>query len=278
MATTQNKISVSTLGAISNHVRKLDFFGVKLPQLNVKGEEQVKTSAGGLLSFLIMCVTFVFALLKIQHLINFKKPSIASFYQDLDVGPENAFNLGSDGFMIAFGIETYIDGLRNNPRFLKWIVRNRIVSSEGERKFIYHPVRNCTKSDFDKFYEPHKQVKHKIDSYKQNGGLFCVDLKAANIDLYSSWIYETDYSALDIMAVPCGTNPDGYDEPIRDDCEWNRTTVMDYMGDTVDLVMLYNQGTFKQEKFGEDTIDKASVLHKIMVDPNRSNWIGAFID
>ena len=46
----------------------------------MRGEEKVNTFGGGMLSFLIMCVTFVFALLKMQHLIDFKKPSIASFY------------------------------------------------------------------------------------------------------------------------------------------------------------------------------------------------------
>ena len=110
----------------------------------MRGEEKVNTFGGGMLSFLIMCVTFVFALLKIQHLIDFKKPSIASFYQDLDVGPDNAFNLGTDGFMIAFGIETYRSGLRNDARFIKWIARNKIVTTEGERIWHYHPVRNCT--------------------------------------------------------------------------------------------------------------------------------------
>ena len=99
----------------------------------MKGEEKVKTFAGGLLSFLIMGVTFVFALLKVQQLIDFKKPTIASFYQDLEVGPQNAFNLGTDGFMIAFGIDTYKDGVRKDERFLKWIARNKIVTTGGER-------------------------------------------------------------------------------------------------------------------------------------------------
>ena len=101
-------------------------------------------------------------------------------------------------------------------------------------------MRNCTESDFDKFYEPSKLIAHKVDRYKKKGGLFCVDFEAANIELYSSWIYDRDYSAFDIIAVPCGTELDGYDEPIRDDCEWNRTTVLDFIGDTIDLVILYN--------------------------------------
>ena len=76
-----------------------------------------------------------------------------------------------------------------------------------------------------KLYEPKKSSKSKIEKYRANGGLYCIDYAKANISLYSSWIYDDDNSALDIMAVPCGLKPEGFEEPIREDCVWEKDKV-----------------------------------------------------
>ena len=57
--------------------------------------------------------------------------------------------------------------------------------------------------------------------------------------MYGSWIYGEYYTAIDIIAVPCGTEFDGDDTPIRDDCEWNRTAALEYLG-TLNAVFIYN--------------------------------------
>ena len=56
-----------------------------------------------------MSLTFGFALLKLQHLLEFKNPSISTFDQEIDTSEENSFSLSSDSFMLAFGIERIKD-------------------------------------------------------------------------------------------------------------------------------------------------------------------------
>ena len=93
-------------------------------------------------------------------------------------------------------------------------------------------------------YEPSKTSYNKIQKFKQNGGLYCINYSLADINLYGSWIFENEYSALDIMAVPCGMQPSGFTEPIREDCVWDRQEALNYLG-TISLIIVYNQGVFK---------------------------------
>ena len=64
----------------------------------------MKTNVGGLLSLLVISLTFVFALLKLQQLLQYKNPSISTFDQEIEPREENAFSLNSDRFMLAFGV------------------------------------------------------------------------------------------------------------------------------------------------------------------------------
>ena len=58
-----------------------------------------------------------------------------------------------------------------------------------------------------------------VGDFKENSSLYCIDYVANDIDLYSSWVSGySDYSALYIMAVPCGTVFEDLNTPIRDDC------------------------------------------------------------
>ena len=141
--------------------------------------------------------------------------------------------------------------MKNDERYVKWIARHQKATSGSpeDRNIEYYPVRNCTDADFDKFYEPSKSSEHRIKKFRKNGGLYCIDFQNIDITLYSSWIYEEYFSAIDILAVPCGTKLPGDNAPIRDDCEWNRDTVLEYLG-TLNLVIYYNQGVFQPNKYG----------------------------
>ena len=100
-------------------------------------------------------------------------------------------------------------------------------------------MRNCTEEDFAKFHPPRKSSEKRIENLEKSSGLYCINFQDIETDLYSSWIYSENYSAIDILAVPCGTVFDGDDTPIRDDCEWNRTAALEYLG-TVKLVVIFN--------------------------------------
>ena len=57
-------------------VKNLDMFGSKLPRLNIAGKEVERTFSGALMSIVILCVIFLFSLLKLKHLLQRSNPQI----------------------------------------------------------------------------------------------------------------------------------------------------------------------------------------------------------
>ena len=55
----------------------MDIFGVDYPTFNVKGETQVMTVTGGLLSLVVGIVFFIYATLKLSHLLDKYNPNIS---------------------------------------------------------------------------------------------------------------------------------------------------------------------------------------------------------
>ena len=87
---------------------------------------------------------------------------------------------------------------------------------------------------------------------KQDGGLFCLDWEAAQIELWGEK-GSLDFSQLDVMAIPChlryelaGNNT--YKDAIAyDDCNWDRDATIEYLTKgssgrdiSVDIVIYYN--------------------------------------
>ena len=64
-----------------NMLLTLDMFGSPLPSFNIKGEDTVRTHFGGCVSFIIMFVAFLFATLKLQHLLSRHNPSVNYFVE-----------------------------------------------------------------------------------------------------------------------------------------------------------------------------------------------------
>ena len=83
-------------------VKNIDMFGAQVPTFNLRGREDVKTSAGALASMVIIVLTFLFGLLKLQYLVERKNPSIVANTRNLAFGER--FNTGSDDFMMAFAV------------------------------------------------------------------------------------------------------------------------------------------------------------------------------
>ena len=103
---------------------RLDLLGKAMPSFNIKGEDQVRTKSGGLVSLLIMATIFMFATLKLQHLMNKKSPSITTFTDTSAISNDDTYDVGDDtGFQIAVGLKNYLKGVRNDPRYVKWVVR-----------------------------------------------------------------------------------------------------------------------------------------------------------
>lgn len=129
-------------------------------------------------------------------------------------------NLLENNFAVAFGIDHWQDGIRNDPRYVKWIAVEH-MRQDGQHHRIAHQLHACTEKDFDRFYPPSRDIAEEIIRWKDAKGLFCFDLEQHNIELYGTWRKAMDYKALDFMAVPCITSFEGEQDQtddVREDC------------------------------------------------------------
>ena len=98
-------------------IKNLDMFGAPLPNFNSQGRATVKTSCGTCVSLLILTVTFMFAILKLEHLVEKKNPSITTNSTPLAAGER--FNTGDEDFMMAFAaVGQYDRQSKSDPRYV----------------------------------------------------------------------------------------------------------------------------------------------------------------
>ena len=65
-------------------VRNFDMFGSELPKFNINGKKKVTTLTGAFVSIVILAMTLMFSLLKLEHMINRKNPLISRNIESLD--------------------------------------------------------------------------------------------------------------------------------------------------------------------------------------------------
>ena len=92
----KNRSTKATKSSFTNTVEKLDIFPASIPSFNVQGKSNVQTSFGACITLLVVSLTVLYALLKMQHLQQKKNPSVSKINSsDLsDFNP--AFELTTD--------------------------------------------------------------------------------------------------------------------------------------------------------------------------------------
>ena len=73
----KNRSTKAAKSSFTNTVEKLDIFPASMPSFNVHGKSDVQTFFGASISFLIVSLTVLFALLKMQQLQQKKNPSVS---------------------------------------------------------------------------------------------------------------------------------------------------------------------------------------------------------
>ena len=68
----------SSQGLAIHYFKKIDLFGAPIAQFNLDGDDRVKSFVGALLTMVIVSVTFMFAALKMRHLIERHNPNITT--------------------------------------------------------------------------------------------------------------------------------------------------------------------------------------------------------
>ena len=101
----------------------MDNFGKEYPAFNIGGGTRHVTTFGGIISALILTVTFLYATIKMTQLVDpnpvMTELTIPGYYSSLD-----QFYLNQNGFKMAFAVQGYLDKInRNKEEYVKWIVR-----------------------------------------------------------------------------------------------------------------------------------------------------------
>ena len=103
-------------------------FGAQLPSFNLDQKSTVNTACGSIATIVTLLVTFIFGLLKFEHMINRKNPMVNTNLAEVD--DETAFDIRDDDFMIAFAAEAYMkDNFISDPRLVRWYARFRGVKN-----------------------------------------------------------------------------------------------------------------------------------------------------
>ena len=135
---------------IRQTVRKMDMFLTPLPAFNLNGKQVLRTACGGIVTFVIVYTTFMFASLKFTHLVNRYNPQVNSYVNRnaFDYGDE--FEMGSQQFRMAFAVERH--ATRENIhdlRYLKWYAAG-IHWREGHGKQVVEiPMHPCDEDDYE---------------------------------------------------------------------------------------------------------------------------------
>ena len=85
----------------------MDMFGSALPTFNLKGKTEIRTACGGTVSLMIIYITFLFASLKLVHLVTKHGPLVNSFEIADAYGFEDIFSSADENFMLAVSLEDY---------------------------------------------------------------------------------------------------------------------------------------------------------------------------
>ena len=108
-------------GSIFELIQRFDFFRTSVPSFNIAGTDQVRTSIGGVLSISVTCITLLFALQKLQHMLGRSYPNINIYDDKYALTKDDQLELSSDSFQMAFVLEdTMKSELLDDPKFVRW--------------------------------------------------------------------------------------------------------------------------------------------------------------
>ena len=82
---------------------------------------------------------------------------------------------------------------------------------------------------------------------KEKNLWYCFDWKSVDWNLYGAWRSDAEYVSLEISLLACGTRYiayDGTEHGGADNCVYSLEETKQYLGEVLNLMALYNHGTF----------------------------------
>ena len=182
------------------------------------------TITGGIVSLLVIVIIVLFGLLKLDHLLKKKNPSITKFDDSIGSDIVVKFDLDQgNNVQMAFALENLKSGLKNDDRFFKFVTK-RVHLIDGIYTATYYPMHQCTEADYATFYPIESKIANKVNKMKKMDALYCLNWDNIDFPLHGTWTSGDDYEALDIIALPCNmevTMFDGSVDKGHDNCNWD---------------------------------------------------------
>ena len=186
----------------------------------------------------IFTVTFLFGLVKLDHIVSHKNPFINTYTETQD--NNTVYNTGEEDFVLAFAAEKFWSKLLNDKRYIKWEV---ILweYNDGVLKNATYNLNPCTEEEIARFSPAESyQTKTKVEWLQKNGYLYCLDKKLIGIDLFGAWRTGDSYLSIEVTLAPCvssGFSYDGQKRKFNESCETDQKNVQEYLGRDFNIIM-----------------------------------------
>ena len=121
-----------------------------MPQFNINGKTEIPTLVGAITSIIIIILTLLFGMIKLEHLVQRKNPTINIHSEVLEEGTSQSME--ADNLMIAFALERANSNTDlDDNRFFKWYALDW-NANEGVFDNKFFEMHQCTHKDLKKFY------------------------------------------------------------------------------------------------------------------------------
>lgn len=131
-------------------MRRMDMFLTPLPNFNLNGRQALRTPVGGAVTSVIFYTIIMYAALKLTHLLDRHNPNINSYTNRNAFEYSDEFEMGSQGFRMAFGVERHkTREVLDDPRYVKWYAAAIDWDDAKGRQVKEIPMHPCTKEDYD---------------------------------------------------------------------------------------------------------------------------------
>ena len=155
-------------------------FSTPLPSFNIKGQTEVKTNLGTIMSILLTIAVLFYAAIKFIQLHSKSNPVISSFQEAFQTDEQNPINLNAMGFRAAFAFEGFVDNeLKDDPRFVKNIARY-IVKKDFVWTRTNLPFHKCSDEELAQFSPINPLQEDTLQKRMQGTGFFCLDWDDSN--------------------------------------------------------------------------------------------------
>ena len=134
---------------IGRVISGMDSFGMEVPSLNLKGETQVNTLIGGVVSALILMLTLAYAANTAIELVEPQNPTITEVTAKDHFDESELLDLRETNFKMAFSFYDIIGNkLLNDTSYVQFFVHVRTMTPEGKSYEILSKYHECTESDY----------------------------------------------------------------------------------------------------------------------------------